>query len=78
MKRSATVSTVNDLPPEAAHLAGRRVACLLAKLNWMNFDLNILARSCYLQGARDMAEAIIRNPAVVADLATQTPLDWSI
>ncbi len=50
--------TEEEMVTVPMNLAVQRTQSLLAAMDRMVWDLGVLARSCYLQGLRDMAEAV--------------------
>jgi hypothetical protein len=55
----------DELTVDQIRIAGERTAPMLRDFSLLDHDLPLLLRCCYLQGLRDMADALIANPAVL-------------
>ncbi len=57
----------SDAPDHARELATRRIMPLLLGFRLMDFDLQTLLRSCYLQGVEDAVNLLMKKPHIIMD-----------
>ncbi len=67
-KRNVVHLSLDDgATPETIAIADRRTMILLHEWRLMDYDMKRLLVSCYFQGIRDMAQAVIENPGFLAE-----------